>query len=147
MAMSVVETRRSEPGRTTALVAALLGAATDALYIAIIVSQGERKLGRVAIIATYIAAVSSLSAAPVVLDVRHVARLVMLAVAAGGFLSLGVLGLFSIGLPLFIAGLLSVSAWIRSARSVRPVSVGASTLSALAFVVAVGIPILGIAAT
>jgi hypothetical protein len=40
-------------------------------------------------------------------------RLVLFAAAAGGLLSLGVLGLFSIGLPLFVAGILSSISWQR----------------------------------
>jgi hypothetical protein len=58
--------------------------------------------------------------------------MVMLGGAAGGLLTLGVLGIFSVGLPLLIAGVLCCGGWARVTIAAVPVPASARWLSLLA---------------
>ena len=83
----------------------------DALYLTIIATQGEvGHVGRVGFIA---AAIASAAACALVGATRPdpADRLPFLGAATGALLGLGYLGLFSIGLPLLIAGILCAAAW------------------------------------
>ena len=63
-------------------------------------------------------------------------RIALLGAAAGGLVVLGFLALFSIGLPLFVMGLVSIAALVRTIRraTIRGLATGASIVGALAAV-------------
>ncbi len=110
-----------------------MGLVVDAVYLWIIFDQGDVESGRVAVVSVFILAVSALAfvgAFAAALPARR--RLVVFGAATGGLITAGVLGLFSIGLPLLVAGMACGVAWARFARSVGPVPAGAPLLSALA---------------
>jgi hypothetical protein len=104
---------RRPAGSRLGVAAAVIALVTDALYLGIIVTQDPVEWGRVVLIAGCILAFGGSAAAGAVAPVPGPARFVFLAIAAGGLLTLGYLGLFSIGLPLFVAGILSAVAWQR----------------------------------
>jgi hypothetical protein len=102
-------------------VAAVVAVATDALYLAIIRSQGLGEPGdwvTVTVVASAIlafaacAGVAALAPGPTL-----PARRVLLLVATVGLFVMGVLGIFSIGLPLLVAGVLCLIAWTRTAAA------------------------------
>ena len=72
-------------------------------------------------------------------------RMGILGAASGGLLTAGVVGIFSIGLPLLIAGVLSCVAW--AVVATHPVPSGAVILSLSAAVGAGALLVLGIALT
>jgi D-alanyl-lipoteichoic acid acyltransferase DltB (MBOAT superfamily) len=82
------------------------------LYLVLIAGQGDLGVGRVWFVALMLtAAAACCLVAAVVRDDRI--RPVAAWTGAGGLLSLGVLGIFSIGLPLLVAGILMVVAALR----------------------------------
>jgi hypothetical protein len=93
--------------------AAVLAIATDVLYLGIIASQDPVEWVRVTLVAGAILLAGAAAAVATLANLSIAIRLVLFAAAAGGLLSLGVLGLFSIGLPLFVAGILSSISWQR----------------------------------
>src|SRR5258706_4170369 len=95
---------RLGPGGAPALFAAFIVAADDVGYLYAIATQGSGAGGRVAYVATLLAATS---ACAVVgsrprRDVR--VRAFLLGLATGATIALGFLGIFSIGFPLLVAG-------------------------------------------
>lgn len=66
-------------------------------------------------------------------------RIALLGVSAGGLVVLGFLALFSIGLPLFVMGLLSVAALVRTVAGAtnRRLATGASIAGALTAILVV----------
>jgi hypothetical protein len=91
--------------------AAIIAAAVDALYIG--VASSDAQFLRVPFVAGFIA-LMAISAA---LSARASAtrwRPLLLGISAAGLLLLGVIGIFSIGLPLLIAGLLALVGLINS---------------------------------
>jgi hypothetical protein len=130
-----------------ALAASVIAAATDVFYLWLIVHQGDGFSSRVVFVALYIAgivlAVGSVGSARLIpIEVR----IALLAASTGGLLALGVLGLFSIGLPLLTAGGFSHAVWIRLARS-SPRTARSHAVSAAAFAGTAGLLIGGIAVT
>lgn len=110
---------RPAPVSRVGLAAAALAALIDLLYLVIIANEGNGWSGRVAFVATLIAAAA---ACALIGSTRTTApaRLPWLAVATGALASLGYLGLFSIGLGLLIAGVLAGIAWGSASRSLDP---------------------------
>jgi hypothetical protein len=111
------------PGSRLALAAAVVAVATDALYLAIIRSQGPGEPGdwlTVPLVASAIlvfaacAGVAALAAGP-----APSTRRVLLLVATLGLFVMGILGLLSIGLPLLVAAILCLIAWTRMAAATR----------------------------
>jgi hypothetical protein len=102
------------PGASFAIAAAIIAVVVDALYLAIIFSQEPIEAGRTVFVAAFIlgSAVCALGAA----FGPAAARPVLAAAASGGLVTLGILGMFSIGLPLLVAGALAIVAWVRVAR-------------------------------
>jgi len=106
------------PGARLALAAAVVAIGTDVLYLAIIRSQGPGEPGdlTVPVVAAVIlglavcAGVAAIASAPTT-------RKVLLSIATAGLFVMGVLGLFSIGLPLLVAGILSLVALTRVASA------------------------------
>jgi hypothetical protein len=93
--------------------AAVLALGTDVLYLGIIVSQDPVEWARVTLVAGAILLAGAVAAVASRPRPTPSMRLALFAAAAGGRLSLGVLGLFSVGLPLFVAGILSAISWQR----------------------------------
>jgi hypothetical protein len=108
----------ARPGTRLALAAAVVAVSTDALYLAIIRAQGPGEPGdwvTVTVVASVIlalavcAGVAALSTAP-----TPAIRRVLLLIATVGLLVMGVIGIFSVGLPLLAAGVLCLIAWTRT---------------------------------
>jgi hypothetical protein len=135
------------PGRALASVAAGLAILTDVAYVAIIMAQGDAALARVAAVASCILAAALAAGAGGRADLPSAVRLPLLGGATGGLLSLGVLGLFSIGLPLFVGGVLAVAAWGRAARSPGGTSQGTPIRSMLALLFGLALPVAAVALT
>ena len=109
-----------QPRSVTALCAAVIAGAMDVVYIWIIVAQSDTSdIARVVFVAVAIAALAA-SAALGGTRPEASARLPFLGVSTGGLLALGYLGLFSIGLPLLAAGILSAVAWAATSRAAGP---------------------------
>jgi hypothetical protein len=105
--------------------------ATAAVYLLLILGQGDSPsdIATVAFVASYLAALAALLAASLLRRWSMVVRLSLRAAAAGGLLILGVLAIFSIGLPLLIAGAMAIGATVRTLRG--PL-LGASSITAVA---------------
>jgi hypothetical protein len=94
-----------------------IAAVTDVGYLVIIVAQGgPSDATRVVFVALAIG-VAAVCAGFGATRARRIDRLPWLGAATGMLLVLGYLGLFSIGLPLLIAGVLSAVAWITTSGS------------------------------
>jgi len=91
------------------LIVAILVAVVDILYIAIIHGQPASDLPwRVPFVAAYLAAIAVCAALSTRVRSRRW-QAGLLATSAAGLLLLGFFGLFSIGLPLVVAGLLAIA--------------------------------------
>jgi hypothetical protein len=126
------------PGSAPATIAAAIAIATCALYVAIIVSQGEVEVIRLVVVAAYVAGLGV--CALVGASRTRPDRVILLGVATGGLIGLAILSLFSIGLLLLVAGVFALVAWMRA-------GVGASGRDQLlagigGAVAAVGFPLL-----
>ena len=140
----------SEDGRIAgpwlAGAAGVLGLVVEGAYLVIISGEGDLRSGRVSAVSVCIVVTSGLALVGAFaprLSTRT--RLVVLGAATGGLLTLGVLGIFSIGLPLLVAGVLCGVAWGRFARAAPPVPGGAPLLSAGAAIVAGAMVVFGVA--
>jgi hypothetical protein len=134
-------------GSRLGIAAAVIAIATDALYLAIIVSQDPVEWGRVIAVAGCILAFGGSAGWASVGTSSSPTRLVLLAIGAGGLLTLGFLGLFSIGLPLFVAGILTVVAWQRVWAETGSQSPRAGLPSAFGFLAAALVPFAAVMAT
>jgi hypothetical protein len=127
------------------MAAGIVGLMVDAAYLGIIIGQDEAE-GRVAVFAVFLLVVSMLALFSAFASaLSATARLVVLGAATGGFLTAGVAGIFSIGLPLLAAGVACGIAWARLAQQQHPVPAGAPVVSALAGIGAGTVLILAIA--
>ena len=111
--------------------ALIFALATDAAYLLLILGHGGARpdVVTVAFVASYLVALAALLAASLRRRWSVVVRLSLRAAAAGGLLVLGVLAIFSIGLPLLIAGAMATGATV---RTLRGPFLTASSLSAVA---------------
>ena len=122
----------------------------DALYVAIAVNQNSQDHAPpekfiFPFIAVYVTVMAVLLIASLSPRWSAPIRTALRAAAAGGLLVLGVVAMFSIGLPLVIAGALATAATVRTASRHR---VMLSSLSAVgAAMVAVAILVVGFAVT
>ena len=130
------------PGASFAIAAAIIAVVIDGLYLAIILSQDPVEWARTIVVAAFIL-VSAVCALGVAFG-PAVSRPLLAAAASGGLVTLGVLGLFSIGLPLLVAGALAIVAWVRVARGT---GARLAFLCAGAFVAAGAVLVAGIALT
>jgi hypothetical protein len=141
-----VQTKRLRvAGSRLATAAGVLGLAVDLGYLVIIFNQAEHSSGRVAVVFLFILAMSLLSllgGSAYVGSART--RVIVLGASTGGLLTAGVLGIFSIGLPLLVAGVLAAVAWARFTHSARPLP-GVPLLSTVAAIGSGAILIFGIA--
>ena len=148
--MTIVETRDAAVSRSRlAIGAGVLGIAVDVGYVAIMFDEGrQRSSGRVLVVFLFILAVSSLAVVGGSALVRSVRTKAMaFGAATGGLLTLGVLGIFSIGLPLLVAGVLCGMACGRVIGAVRPVPGGVPILATFAALASGAVVILGMMAT
>jgi hypothetical protein len=104
---------RARPaGAAAAFAAAAVTFATAAVYLLLIVSQGEAHVVGVALVTAWIlglgvmALVGALRPSP--------DRVIALGAATGGLIGAAVISLFSIGGLLLVAGILSLASWIRA---------------------------------
>jgi hypothetical protein len=142
----VLAERTRFAGPRLAMVAGIVGLVVDAAYLGIIFDQGDVEAGRVAVVSVFVLAVSALALVGAVASAPSSGtRLVVLGAATGGLLTVGVLGIFSIGLPLLVAAVLCAVGYAQVARAVRPVPAGAPLLATLAGIVTGAVLILGIA--
>lgn len=130
---------RSRLGTT----AAVLAVGTDLLYLGIIVSQDPVDWARVIFFSGAIALAGAAAGAASIADLTPAIRLMLFAAAAGCLLSLGVIGLFSVGLPLFVAGILCAIAWQRAWAGVGSTGPRRWLPSVLAFAAAALVPLAG----
>lgn len=135
-----MEAAPSRSGRSLlAGLAAGMGVATLVLYVLIIRSEGNNELTepRILFVAFAIAG-SSLSAVAGTLTRHPGVRVFLLALSTFGFLFMGIVGLFSIGILLLVAGGLAMAAWIASLGAVTPrrpaISIAAALLALLVVV-------------
>lgn len=103
---------RDRRGFLPAVIAAGITFATVALYIALIVSQGEEDVAGVVVIAIYLAGLGACALAGAARTRPD--RVIPLGIATGGLIGAAVVSLFSIGLLLLVAGVFALVAWIRA---------------------------------
>jgi hypothetical protein len=106
--------------RWLAVIAAVIAAVTDILYYGVVVAQGGHDpiRWRVAFVATFIAVLAMTAA----LSARASAgawRPALLGLSAIGLLAMGYIAIFSIGLPLLLAGALAFIALVVSLAASR----------------------------
>jgi hypothetical protein len=125
--------------------------ATDAAYLSLVRGQTNGVDGQVLdvftlpFVAGYVLAMAALLAASLVRWWSAAVRMPLRAAAAGGLLVLGVIAIFSIGLPLVIAGAMATGATVRTLRGPQLTK---SSLSAVAAaVVAVVVLVAGFEVT
>jgi hypothetical protein len=100
------------PGSVPATIAAVIAFSTCALYVAIIVSQGDVEVVGVVVISAFIA---GLGGCALVGGMRtRPDRVIPLGVATGGLFGVAIASLFSIGLLLLVAGVFALVAWTRA---------------------------------
>jgi hypothetical protein len=105
----------------TALVAGAIALGMDVIYVLVLRNEGEGDLhqARTQLIAASLAACAAIALAAPFVREPHV-RLALLVTAAFTLLAWGFLALFSIGLPLFAAGILLLVSVGRAADDVSP---------------------------
>lgn len=106
------------PGRINLapLIGAVIAAATDAVYLAVIRHQGPPyDVPRVAAVATVIFAAAAAAGLGSLIADAGAARALLIG-ASLGLCLVGVLGLLSIGLPLLLAGVLTMVGLARPGR-------------------------------
>lgn len=139
--MSEARLADSRAARFMTWFALVFALATDAVYLLLILGQGgaPSDVVTVAFVASYLAALAALLAASLPRRWSAVVRLSLRAAAAGGLLVLGILAIFSIGLPLLIAGAMAVGAAVRTLRGpfLSTSSISAVAAAAVAVVVLV----------
>lgn len=121
----------SRPARFMAWFALAVALATDAVYLLLKLGQGSAPLDiyTVFFVAGYLLAIGILLMISLLRASRPAWRMPLRAAAAGGLLVLGVVAIFSIGLPLVIAGAMATGATV---RTLRGPFVNASSLVAVA---------------
>jgi hypothetical protein len=100
------------PGAVPATIAAVIVLSTCALYVAIIVSQGEVEVVPLVVIAAYLAGLGV--CALVGASRTRPDRVIPLGVATGGLIGAAIISLFSIGLLLLVAAVFALVAWMRA---------------------------------
>ncbi len=120
-------------------IALILVLATDAAYVVLIRGQGGVALDAytVPFVAGYLLVMAALLMASLMRLPRPAWRMPLRAAAAGGLLVLGVLAIFSVGLPLVIAGALATGASVRTLRGPQVTRASLSAIAAAAVAVAV----------
>lgn len=148
VAAQAIDTR---PARFMTWFALVIVLATDAAYLSLVRGQTNGVDGQVLdaftlpFVAGYVLAMAALLAASLVRWWSAAARMPLRAAAAGGLLVLGVIAIFSIGLPLVIAGAMTAGATVRTLRG--PQLTKSSLSAVVAAVVAVVVLVAGFEVT
>jgi hypothetical protein len=108
----VAATIAERRGMWLAAAATIIVVGVFVLYLVLITGQGDLGVARVWFVALMLTAVAGCCLVAAVMRDDRI-RPVAAWTGAGGLLSLGVLGIFSIGLPLLVAGILMVVAALR----------------------------------
>lgn len=124
-------------------VAAVLAVGTDLLYLGIIAVQEPVDWPTVIFFATIIFLAGAAAGVASTPDRALAMRLLLFAAAAGGLLCLGIIGVFSIGLPLLVAGILCAIAWQGAWAAGDPTGARAWVPSLVAFGAAALLPLGG----
>lgn len=140
--------------RWAGVAAAVSAATVDVLYVRYIQSQGasDPRLLRVPFLATFIALMAICSALSV-LPPAVPWRPLLLGATAGGLLLLGLFAIFSIGLPLAIAGFIALYGARRAVVDARQspshghARVGAGAMAVLGAVLSLAVLMLGLSLT
>ena len=138
----------TRPARFLTWFALIVVLATDVAYLLVIRAQNVEDAPAASIvpfIAAYLVVIAALLAASLMRWFSPAVRLPLRAGAAGGLLVLGVLALFSIGLPLVVAGAMATGATVRTLRG--PLVTSSSLWSVGAAVIAVVVLITGFEVT
>ena len=144
---SAAEPVDSRPARFMTWFALVFAIATAAAYLLLKLSQGDVALNgfTVAFVAGYLVGLAALLALSLMYRWSGAVRLSLRAAASGGLLVLGVIAIFSIGLPLVIAGAMATGATVRTLRG--PFVTRSSLSAVAAAVVAVAVLVAGFEVT
>jgi hypothetical protein len=136
IAAQAVDTRIA---RLMTWIALILVLATAAAYIALIKGQGDvaPDAYTVPFVAGYLLALAALLAYSLMREARPAWRMPLRAAAAGGLLVLGVLAIFSVGLPLVVAGALATGSTVRTPRGPQLTRASLSAVAAAVLAVIV----------
>lgn len=121
--MVLARLRRGGPGALQAAFAALIVVVDDVAYLALIAGQGTGVGGRVVFVATLLLVAAGISVAGVRQQSRAMRTLLLSVVATWGVV-IGILGIFSIGLPLLVAAGLVIYALVAGGVSQRALIAG-----------------------
>lgn len=125
--------------RKLGLIAAAVAVGTALAYVVLISSEGERKDIGVAVFVTALIGGAGAAAWVGAVTPDLAKKRILLGAATGALLSMGILAIFSIGLLLLVAGIVSAVAWVRGMVAQG----GASRLTAVgAFLAAAAAPFL-----
>jgi hypothetical protein len=143
-AAQLIDTRTARFMAWFALVFAL---ATDVAYLLLKLGQGGAALDAytVPFVAGYLLVMAALLLVSLTRLGSAAARMPLRAAAAGGLLVLGVLAIFSIGVPLVIAGAMATGATVRTLRG--PFMTSSSLTAVAAAVAAVAVLVAGFEVT
>jgi len=130
--MVMARIRRGGPGALPAAYATLIVVVDDIAYLALVAGQGTGLGGRVVFVATLLLAAAGMIMAGVQQRNRVVRTLLLSAVATWG-LVIGVVGIFSIGLPLLVAAGLVIYALVTGGVSQRALIAGVAVGLVLLF--------------
>ena len=131
-----------------AVAAGVTGLVVDGIYLGIILQEGDTDAARVGVFSILVAAFSLLAlVSGIASGMSTRLRLALLGASIGGLLTAGILGIFSIGLPLLIAGVLCCVAWGSIGSASHAIPNGTPTLSVLAGIGAGTALVLGIVLT
>ncbi len=123
--------------------AAVLTVGTDLLYLGIIAVQEPVDWPTVIFFATTIFLAGAAAGVASTPDRTLAMRLLLFAAAAGALLCLGIIGVFSIGLPLLVAGTFCAIAWLGAWAAGDPTGARAWVPSLVAFGAAALLPLGG----
>lgn len=121
--MVLARIRRGGPGALPAALATLIVVVDDIAYLALVAGQGTGMGGRVVFVGVLLLAAAGLIMAGTRRENR-VARTLMLSVVATWGVIIGILGIFSIGLPLLAAAGLVIYVLVTGGISQRALIAG-----------------------
>src|SRR5258708_18458185 len=145
--MAVGQLIDTRPARFMTWFALIFAPATGGVYLLLILGQGgaQADIVTVGFVASYLVLLAALLAASLSRRWSAVVRLSLRAGATSGLLVLGVLAIFSIGLPLLIAGAMATGATVRTLRG--PFLTASSLSAVAAAAVAVVVLVAGVVVT
>jgi hypothetical protein len=141
----------SRPARFMTWFALIVALASDAAYLSLTRGQVSGQQGLVLdvftlpFVAGYVFVLAALLAVSLMHRWKPAVRTSLRAAASGGLLVLGVIAIFSIGLPLVIAGAMATGATVRTLRG--PVFTRSSVVAVAAAITAVAVLVTGFEVT